>query len=278
MVARAVWKGFLKLDLVTCAIKLTGATSESEKVHFRTLNKETGAPVKAQYRDEVTGEPVEAADQVKGFEVEKGDFMHVEPEEIKALKVASNHTVSIGKFVDKSSIDRIYFDKPYYVSPADALAVEPFAILREAMAKRNAAGIASIVLYQKERPVLVEAIGKGMLMTTLRYRRTIVPAQAVFDGLGDVEVDREMAEIAELIIEKKRGRFDPSLFEDRYENALLDLIRAKREGKTLPKAAPAPKANVVDLFDALKRSLKAEGVAAPAAEQPAKRPRRKTAA
>ena len=273
MVVRAVWKGSLKFGMVSCSVKLAGAVSENEKVRFRTLNRETRAPVRAEYHDDLTGEPVEAADQIKGYELSKNDFLMIEPDEIKALKVASSHVLDIDEFVDMGSVDKVFFDKPYYLLPADRLSVEPFAIIRDAMATKKAAALASIVLYQRERRVLIEPHGRGMTLTTLRNRNAVVPAASVFGDLKKVKVDADMAEIAELIIAKKTGSFDPSTFEDRYENALLDLIKAKQAGKALPKAKTAPRVKVTDLLETLKRSLRAEdGGAAKKTAKPARRP------
>lgn len=264
MAPRAVWKGFLKLAAVSCAVKLTGATSESEKVRFRTLNRKTRNPVKSRYVDEVTGEEVERDEQVKGYELDKGEFLHFEDEEIKKVKAEAEHTLAIDSFVDKESIQSIWLEKPYYLYPADKAALEPFTIIREAMARKKMVGIAGIVLYQKERPVMIEPLGKGLLMTTLRYENNVVAAGEVFDDMGKVKIDPEMAEIAAMIVDKKVGKFEPAAFEDTYENALLELIRAKQAGKTLPKHARAPRENVVNLADVLRKSLAKEGGTAPA--------------
>jgi DNA end-binding protein Ku len=259
MAARAVWKGFLKLASVSCAVKLTGATTEVGKVHFRTLNRKTKTPVHSIYVDEVTGKPVDDNEQVKGYELDNEEFVIVEPEEIKKLKVPSEHTIEIDQFVDPATVPSLYRQKPYYLYPADKVATEPFAVMREAMVRKKMAGIACIVLYQRERPVIIEPIGKGLLMTTLRYDNWVVEAKDVFSGLRKVEVDPEMAEIASLIIEKKTGKFEPSGFEDTYENVLLDLIKAKQQGRKPPKPVQAPRENVINLADVLRKSLEKEG-------------------
>lgn len=261
---RAVWKGFLKLAAVSCAVKLTGATSEAEKVRFRTLNRKTRNPVRSTYVDEVTGEEVEREQQINGYELDKGDFLLIEDEEIRKLKVQSEHTLSIDSFVDKKEIETIWLDKPYYLYPADKGALDAFAVIRDAMKKEKKVGLANIVLYQKERPVMIEPRGKGLLMTTMRYQNQVVAAKDVFDGVGKVKIDPEMADIAAMIIDKKVGEFDPSEFEDTYENALLELIRAKQAGKKPPKPVAVPRENVVNLADVLRKSLEKEGVKAPA--------------
>jgi DNA end-binding protein Ku len=268
MAPRAVWKGFLKLASVSCAVKLTGATTESEKVHFRTLNRKTGTPVHSIYVDEVTGEPVDTDEQVKGYELDNEEFIIVEPAEVKKLKVQAQHTLEIEQFVDPNAVPSLYREKPYYLYPADEVATEPFAVMREAMVRKKMAGIACIVLYQRERPVIVEPIGKGLLMTTLRYENWVVDAKEIFSGLHNVKVDPEMVEIASLIIEKKFGKFEPKGFEDTYEDALLELIKAKQEGRKPPKPVQAPRENVINLADVLRKSLAKEGGKPSAAKTP----------
>lgn len=195
MAPRAVWMGFLKLASVSCAVKLAGATTESETVHFRTLNRKTKKPVHSIYIDEATGKPVESDDQVKGYELDNEEFIIVEPDEIKSLKVPSEHTLEIDQFVDPTTVPSLYCEKPYYLYPADKVATEPFAVMREAMTRKKMAGMACIVLYQRERPVIIEPMGKGLLMTTLRYENWVVDAKDVFSGIRKVDVDPEMAEM-----------------------------------------------------------------------------------
>ncbi len=264
MAARAVWKGFLKVGSVSCAVKLINATSEAGKIHFRILNRKDRLPVKSAYVDESTGDIVEAADQVKGYELDNGAFAMIEPDEIKALKLQSEHTLEVDEFVKQAEIDQRYRDKPYYVIPADAGAAEPFAVIRESLKQQKAAARSCVVLYQRGREVLIEPKDDIMLMTTLRNHNELVDAGSVFDDLRKVKLDPEMSEIAELIIDKKTGTFDPSTFEDTYENALLEMINAKRAGKTLAKPAAAPRENVVNLADVLRKSLAKEGLKAPA--------------
>jgi DNA end-binding protein Ku len=256
---RAIWKGYMKLGAVSCGVKLVGATSEAGKIHFRVLNRKDKLPVKSAYIDEGTGKPVETEDQVKGYETDKGEFLLLEPDEIKALKLQTEHTLDIDGFVDKASVDPVYFEKPYYVLPADAPSTEAFAVIREALAQKKKAAMACIVLYQRTHHVLIEPEGKGMLMTTLRNHNEVVAAASAFGGLKKVKVDKDMAEIASLIIDKKRTKFDPKKFEDTYEDALIAMIEAKRKGKKPPKAAPKPKENVVNLMEVLKKSLAKEG-------------------
>lgn len=260
MAPRPAWKGYLKLSLVTCGIELTNVVTHAEKVSFRILNRKTGNTVKRIYVDAETGKPLEEGDEIKGYEVSDGDFVHIEEDEIEAVEIESSHTMSLDGFVEKSSIEQIYLDTPYYVSPADKVSQEAFAVIRDAMAAKKMAGLARIVLYQRERPVVIEPLGKGMVLTTLRYDDTVRQPGTVFDDIEATRTDDEMIDLAEHIINSKKTKFDPSKFDDRYGDALLELIRAKKAGKKAPKVkVPAKPSNVVNLFDALKKSLNAEG-------------------
>lgn len=259
MAPRPAWKGYLKLSLVTCAVELTNVVTHSERISFRVLNRKTGNTVKRVYVDAETGKPVGDSDEIKGYEVDEGAFVHIEEDEIEAVRVESSNMMSLDGFVDKSSIQQIYLDTPYYLSPADKVSQDAFAVIRDAMAARKKAGLARIVLYRRERPVLIEPLGKGMVLTTLRYDSTVRQPDTVFEDIKAVKTDKEMIELAEHIIDKKAARFDPSKFDDKYEEALLELIRAKKAGRKVPKAkAAARPSNVVNLFEALKQSLAAD--------------------
>jgi DNA end-binding protein Ku len=262
MAPRPAWKGYLKLSLVTCAVELTNVVTHTEKVSFRVLNRKTGNTVKRIYVDAETGKPIDEGNEIKGYELDDGDFVHIEEDEIAAVQIESSHTMALDGFVDKASIEQIYLDTPYYVAPADKVSEEAFAVIRDAMAGKKMAGLARIVLYARERPVVIEPLGKGMVLTTLRYDNTVRQPDTVFGDIKAVKTDQEMTDLAELIIDKKKAKFDPSKFEDKYEDALLELIRAKKAGKKAPKAETAPKpSNVVNLFDALKKSLSDGGAA-----------------
>ena len=259
MAPRPAWKGYLKLSLVTCAVELTNVVTHAEKVSFRVLNRKTGNTVRRIYVDAETGDPVEDENEIKGYEVDSGEYVHVEEDEIAAVRVESSDMMSLDGFVDKASIQQIYLDTPYYLAPADKVSEDAFAVIRDAMAARKKAGLARIVLYRRERPVVIEPLGKGMVLTTLRYDNTVRQPDTVFDEIKAVKTDKEMIELAQHIIDKKEAKFDPSKFDDKYEDALLELIRAKKAGKKAPKAkAAATPSNVVNLFDALKKSLAAD--------------------
>ena len=268
---RAVWKGFLKVGSVSCGVKLVGATSETGKVHFKILNRKDGLPVKSAYVDEQTGDVVEAQDQTKGFELEKDDFIEIEPDEIKKLKLTSAHTLEVDEFVALDDIDTRYLEKPYYLIPADGAALEAFSVLREAMKKKRVAARSCVVLYQRGREVVIQPFGKGMLLTELRTRDEMVSEKSVFEDLTSPKYDKDLLEIAELLIDKKVTKFDPSKFEDTYEDALIAMIDAKRKGKKPPKAAPPPRENVVDLASVLRKSLAKEGIKAPSKAKPARK-------
>jgi DNA end-binding protein Ku len=260
MAVRSAWKGYLKLSLVTCAVELYNATTYTEKVSFHVVNRKTGNRVKRQFVDAETGKPVEDEDQVKGYELGDDEYLLLDEDEIESVEIESKHTLDLEGFVDRSEIDPVYLDTPYYLAPADEVSEEAFAVIRDALARKKMAGLARIVLYRRERPVLIEPRDKGMLMTTLRFAKLVRADDELFDDIKNVKVDQEMIDLASSIIAKKKARFDPSKFEDKYEDALLELIKAKKAGKKPPIARPAERpSNVINLFDALKKSLGEEG-------------------
>jgi DNA end-binding protein Ku len=262
MAPRPAWKGYLKLSLVSCAVELSNATTYAEKVSFRTINRKSGNPVRRQYIDSVSGKPVSDEDEVRGYEIDDDQFLLVEDEEIEAVQIESSHTLSIETFVDRADVEQIYLDTPYYLAPADDMADEAFAVIRDAMARRKMAGLTRIVLYRRERPALIEPLGRGLLLTTLRYDANVRRPEDMFGDLSVAKTDKEMVDLAVSIIDRKKGKFDPSRFEDAYETALLDLIKAKQKGRKAPVVkAAAPPSNVVNLFEALKKSLAGEGSA-----------------
>lgn len=261
MAPRPAWKGYLKLSLVTCAVELSGATTQSEKVSFRTLNRQTGNAVRRQYIDSASGKPVDEKNEVRGYEVEKDEFLVIEDDDLKAVQIESSHTLNLDSFVEKAEVDPVYIEKPYYLTPADKVSEEAFAVIRQALENKKMAGLARIVLYQRERPCLIEPFGKGMLLTTLRYGGTVRQADEAYEAKGKPKLDQDLLELATRVIERKKGKFDPSTFEDRYEKAVLDLIKSrKRSGKKASVRQVEEKpSNVINLFDALKKSLASGG-------------------
>ncbi len=257
--ARSSWKGYLKLSLVSCAVALYNASSASERVSFNTLNRKTGNRLKQNLVDSVTGEPVDTAERVKGYQVAKGQYVMVEDSEIEALKIESTRTIEIETFVPAAEIDQIYVDSPYYLAPDDKVAEEAFAVIREAMTKKKMVGIGRIVLARRERMLMLQPRDKGMLATTLRYPYEVRAGQEIFDEIGDVKLPGEMLDIAQEIINRMSGHFEPETFTDRYEEAVVAMLRAKQQGETFTMAEPSQPANVVNIMDALKKSLEAAG-------------------
>lgn len=254
---RPYWKGYLKLSLVSCPIAVYSAVSSSERVAFRQINKRTGNRLKQQLVDEETGDVVPSADRGRGYEIAKNSFMPVEDEELEAVAIESSQTVDIDAFVPRAEIDERYLDSPYYLVPDDRVGQEAFAVIRDAMQGKAMVALGRIVLARRERVMMLQPWGKGMLGTTLRYAYEVRDAAAYFDDLPDVSVPKDMLGLAEHILESKAARFDPSAFRDRYEEAVVTLLRTKQAGAPAPKArTSAPGAgNVVDLMEALKRSL-----------------------
>ena len=267
MAPRPYWKGYLKHSLVSCAVSLYPATSSSERVSFRQINKQTGNRLRQQLIDEVTREPVEAEDKGRGYEVGKNTFIPVEDEEIEAIQVESTHTIEIDSFVPMAQIDDRFRDSPYYLAPNDSVGQEAFAVIREAMKARGVVGLGRIVLSKRERPIILEPFGKGIRGMTLRYPYEVRNEDEYFDEIPDLKISGEMLKLAEHIIDSKAADFEPQAFVDHYEEALVDMLQKKQAGVAVPKDAPAAPAytktgNVIEL---LKRSLQSEnGKSAPA--------------
>jgi DNA end-binding protein Ku len=261
MAPRPNWKGYLKLSLVSCPVALFPATTTSERVSFRTLNRATGHRLRRQLVDEQSGDVVEAEDQVKGYEVGKGEYIQVEDDEIKSVQVESNHTIDIEQFVRRTEVDELYLDTPYYLTPTDRVGEEAFAVIRDAMRAEKMVGLARVVLFRRERIVMLEPRAKGITVTSLHYANEVHQAANYFDEIPNLELPKQMLELATHIIDKMTGKFEPEKFDDRYENALIELIRSKQKGMPV-KAQPVPRqTNVINLMDALRRSV--EGAGAP---------------
>ena len=258
MAPRANWKGYLKLSLVSCAIALFPATSTSQRVKFNIINRKTGHRVHNKVVDADTGAPVEREDRVKGYKVENDQYVLLEEDELDEVALESTHTIVIETFVPRAEVDEIYLDESYYIVPEDKIAQEAFAVIREAMRGEDMVGIARVVLSRREHILMLSARGKGILGTILRYRNEVRDEKTYFDDIPAVKVAPDMLDLATHIVETKAGHFDPDRFEDRYEQALTELIQAKQSGRS-PPSAPTPRpSNVVNLMDALRRSVKAE--------------------
>jgi DNA end-binding protein Ku len=258
MAPRPNWKGFLKLSLVSCSVALYPATTTSQRVRFHIINRETGNRIRNDVVDSETGEPVEPEERVKGYEFEKGQYLLLDDDELDNVALESTHTIDIEQFVPMSEVDRIFLDESFYLVPQDEVAQEAFAVIREAMRKEDLAGLARVVIYRRERLLLLRPRGKGLMATALRYKNEVRDEANYFDDIPDTKVPADMLKLATHILETKKGHFDPNKFEDRYENALIELIKAKRAGKEPPHASDTRPSNVINLMDALRRSAQAE--------------------
>jgi DNA end-binding protein Ku len=264
MAPRSNWKGYIKLSLVSAAVAIYPATSSSEKVRFNTLNRDTGNRLKRQMLDSVTGDVVESDEQVKGFAVGKDEYIIVEDDELANIAIESSKTIDIESFVPKESIDDRYRDAPYYIAPEDKVGQEAFAVIRDAMKKKKMVGIARIVMARRERIMMLEPFGKGLMGTTLHYPYEIRGEESAFEDIPDLQLPAQMVGLAEEIIDRMTGKFEPNKFEDRYENAMIELIRSKQAGQPVKQTKAAAKpSNVVNLLDALKRSIDAGDAKAP---------------
>jgi len=261
--ARPFWKGYLKLSLVSCPIALFPASSSSERVSFRQINKKTGHRLKQQLVDSVTGELVESQDKGRGYEIGKNEYLPVEDEELDSLALESTHTIDIEKFVPRSEIDERYLDSPYYLTPENKVGQDAFAVIREAMRRQDMVGLGKVVISRRERIVMLEPFEQGLMATTLRYGYEIRDAKPYFEDIPPMKLPDEMVKLAEHILDTKSGHFDPAEFEDRYENALVEMLKQKQAGMPVRKEAPvAGPSTVINLMDALRRSIKAEQPAA----------------
>jgi DNA end-binding protein Ku len=255
---RAYWKGYLKLSLVSCPISLFPASSEREKISFHQLHKQTGNRIRYKKVDAETGREVEADDIIKGYEVSKGEYIELEPEELDAMALESKRLIDIDQFVPKSEIDELYLNNPYYIVPDGEIGEQAFAVIREAIRKEGMVALGKVVFTSREHVIALEARGKGLMGVTLRYPYEVRDEQDYFDDIADEKVPKDMLELASHIVDTKRGKFDPSKFEDRYEDALKALLRRKQKGEKIEPAKEPRPSNVVDLMEALRQSLNAE--------------------
>jgi len=256
---RAYWKGYLKLSLVSCPVALFPATTSREKISFHQLNKNTGNRIRYRKVDADTGDEVEAADIIKGYEVGKGEYIEVEPEELEAVALESKHTIEIDEFVPKQDIDELYLADPYYMVPDGEVGQQAFAVIREAIRKEGMVAIGKVVFTSREHIIALEARDKGMLGITLRYPYEVRKPDEYFADIEDEKVPKDMLELASHIVDTKRGKFQPEKFEDEYEDALKELLRKKQKGEKIEQPKERAPSNVINLMDALRNSLKVEG-------------------
>jgi DNA end-binding protein Ku len=270
MAQRPIWEGHLRLSLVACPVSLYSATSTASEIHFHLINPETGHRVRTQTVDPETGE-VDRKTLVRGYEFEKDRYLLLTNEEIKSVRLESTGTIDIERFVDAEQIDRIWWNDPYYLAPDGKAGLDAYIVIRDAMMKSGKVALGRVVIGTRERLIAIEPRGEGMIVTTLRSNNEIRDAEPLFEAIPQRKSDPKMIVIAEQIIDQLSGPFDPAQFNDRYEDALRTLIHEKQAGGTAEVTAPPPHAdNVIDLMEALRRSLEKSGKAEPARKSPAK--------
>jgi Ku protein len=234
---RAYWKGYLKLSLVTCPVALYPASSKADKTRFHQINKKTGHRLRQQMVDEKTARVVEKDNKGRGYELTKGKYVEIEPEEIDAIEFENTHTVEIDKFVPEEEIDKRYYERPYYIVPDGKSGEEAFAVIRDAMKDKGRVALAGIIFANRQHILAIEPWGKGMLGTTLRFDYEVRDEKEFFKGIASPRVPKEMVSLAAHILDTKAGRFDPAKFKDEYELALRKLVKRKAAGKTIKRTS-----------------------------------------
>ena len=254
MAPRAYWKGYLRLSLVSCPIQLFPAASEREKVRFHQLNRDTGNRIRYVKVDADTGDEVAADDIVKGYEVSKGKYIEVEPDELEAVEIDSTRMIDIDQFVPRKEIDDLYMKDPYYIVPDGEVGLQAFAVIRDAIKKQGMVALGRVVFTNREHVISLEPRGKGLMGVTLRYPYEVRDEKDYFDDIPNESVPKDMLELATHIVQTKAGHFKPDKFEDHYENALRNLIKRKQEGKPIERPKEHEPAKVIDLMEALRKS------------------------
>jgi DNA end-binding protein Ku len=258
MAPRAYWKGFLRLSLVSCPIALYPATSEREKIHFHQLNRKTGNRIQYKKVDSDTGRAVDKDDIIKAYEKSKGEYIAVEPEELEAVEIETKRTIEIDQFVDRKEIDELYFANPYYIVPDGEAGVQAFTVIRDAIEEEGMIAIGRVIFTSREHVIGLEARGKGIMGITLRYPYEVRAEEDYFGDIPSERVTKDMLDLAKHIIKTKTGHFKPQEFEDRYEDALKKLLRKKDKGEKIEAPREPRSDNVVNLMDALRRSVHGE--------------------
>ena len=269
MAPRANWKGFLRLSLVTCPIALFPATSESEKISFNQINRNTGNRIRYLKVDADTGEEVGAEDIIKGYKVDTDRYLEVTKDELENIALESTRTIEIDKFVPRSEIDDLYLVRPYYIVPDGKVGHDAYAVIRETIRSLDQIALARVVLTSREHVIALEARDKGLMGMLLRYPYEVRDAAEYFDDIQDVKITKDMLDLAKHIVESKSGHFDPSKFEDHYEAALQELLEKKQKGQPIATAKKPAPSNVYNLMDALRASIKG-GKTPAAADKPAR--------
>ena len=277
MAPRANWKGYLRLSLVSCPIALYPASSLSEKVSFNRINRKTGNRLKQQNVDAETGEVVSREDIARGYEIAKDQYLIVEDQELDAVQIESTRTIDIDQFVPKSEIDERYVDSPYNLAPDGKVGQDAFAVIRDTIGKLNMVALGRVVLTRREHVIALEPKGRGLMGLTLRYPYEIRDEAPYFEDIPELKLPKEMLDLATHIVNTKSGHFDPSQFQDRYENALVDLLKKKEAGEKIEPAREAAAPKVVNLMDALRASIDADKKKTPEPSIQARRPAKKKA-
>ena len=258
MAPRAYWKGYLKLSLVSCPVALYPATSEREKISFHQLNKNTGNRIKYRKVDAETGDEVESADIIKGYQVGKGEYLQLEPEELEAIAIESKRTIEIDEFVPRKEIDELYQNNPYYIAPDGEVGQQAFAVIREAIRQEGMVAVGKVVFTSREHVIALEARGKGMMGMTLRYPYEVRKEDEYFDDIPDEKIPKDMLDLASHIVDSKKAHFEPEKFQDQYEGALKELLKKKQSGEKIEAPRERQPSKVVNLMDALRRSVETE--------------------
>lgn len=261
--ARANWKGHLRIDLLTCPVALYSAVSSSDRVSLVTLDRETGNRVRREWFDEETEAVVDAKEAVRGYEIAPGEHVVLDKEEVDATVPASDKTITVERFVAADDFDSVFYDRPYFLGPADRSAAEAFAVVRDALAETGSIALGRTVLFRRPRWLAVTARGAGLVAHTLHADDEVRPASKVFADIADVDITDEMLDLARHIIDTKTGRFEPKEMEDRYEKALVELIRAKQAGRKPKLPARREPESTTDLLEALRRSAGIGGAGGP---------------
>ena len=244
-----IGKAFSDYRLLSCPIALFPATTEREKISFHQLNKKTGNRIRYRKVDAETGDEVEQGNIIKGYEVSKGDYIEMDPEELEAVAIKSKHTIEIDESVPKSDIDELYMRDPYFIVPDGEVGQQAFAVIREAIRKEGMVAIGKVVFTSREHIIALEARGKGMMGITLRYPYEVRDETEYFDVVEDEKISKEMLDLAIHIVNTKKGEFHPKEFEDQYEDALKELLRKKQKGEKIERPKEPARTNVVNLMD-----------------------------
>jgi DNA end-binding protein Ku len=263
MAPRPFWKGYVKLSLVTCPVAMTPAVTEIEKVRFHTLSRKTGNRVVSRYVDAESGKPVEEDDEVKGYQRGENEYVLLEDDELEAVGLESTRTIDIDMFVDAASIGWIWYDKPHYLTPDDTVGEEAYSVIRDAMESTGTVGISRLVMYRRERAVMLEPKGRGIVLWTLRYGDEVRDPDDYFGKIGNGKIDPKLMDLGTALIEERIRSWDPEMVSDPVQARLLELIASRKKGRKRPVKAKAETetapSNVINIMDALRKSIGSEG-------------------